>query len=244
MEGVPLLAHSVVVHVVAGGVAAGWDHFQRLLAYEFGSLRLVLVDGGQGGLPAEAAEHLQHPLLGPLRRCHQGTAVSLQQVGIAGVAQDDAIGLVIQLAPVHDPDGRDEGAVVEDFGIGRPDAARARSAQVPEMSEGVAVGNQFLLEEHGRDEHHVRRVADAAPRDVGVVVPVHIPGVHGLRRVAVPDAAQYVAAQRLAVDFLSLPVEKADGVVLFFPNEGRHGRAFDEQLALQPRRAQGAANEL
>ena len=135
MEGMPLLADSIVVHIVAGRVAARRDHFQRLLTYEFGSLRLVLVDGGQGGLPAEAAENLQHPLLGPLRRCHQGTAVALQQVGVAGVAQDDAVGLVIQLAPIDDADGRDQGAVVEDLGIGRPDAARACSPKVPEMGE-------------------------------------------------------------------------------------------------------------
>ena len=83
VEGVPLVAHSVVVHVVAGGVAAGRYRLQGLPADELRCLLLVLPDGCEGSVPAEASEDLQNPFLGPLRRRHQGAAVPLQQVRVA-----------------------------------------------------------------------------------------------------------------------------------------------------------------
>ena len=112
------------------------------------------------------------------------------------------------------------------------------------MGEGMAVGHHLAMEEHRRNEHHVRRVGDAPLGQVRVVVPVQVAGTHRLHRVVVPHAAQDVAAHGVAVDFPAAGVQEAHGVVLLLPNERRHRRALDYQLALQPRGPQRAADQL
>ena len=148
MIGVPPVADSGVVHVIADAEAALGDDLQRLLTDHLGRVGLVGVQGSQGGLFAEACEHLQKPLLGTVGGGHQCPGVSLQQVRVPGVSEDDPVGLVVQLALVDDLDGRNQRAVVEYLGVGRADAAGPGAAQVPEMGERVTVGHDLAFKEH------------------------------------------------------------------------------------------------
>ena len=66
--------------------------------------------------------------MGTIGGGHQCSRVSLQQVRVPGVSEDDSVGLVVQLALVDDLDGRNQRAVVENLGVGRADAAGAGAA--------------------------------------------------------------------------------------------------------------------
>ena len=244
VEGVPLLADPGVVHVVAHRILALRDQLQRLVPHQPPRVGLVFADSRYHGVTPVPLEHLQQPLLRAVGRRHQRPRVALQQVGVPGVAQDDAVGLFVQPAGVDDLDRRHQRPVVEYLRVRRPDAAGPRTAQVPEMGEGMTVGHHLSMEEHRRDEHHVRRVRDAALGQVRVVVPVQVAGLHLLHRIVVPHAAQNVAAHGVAVDLPPAGVQEAHGVVLLLPNERRHRRALDDQLALQPGGPQRTADQL
>ena len=242
--GVPAAAGAVVVHEVSDAEAPLGNDTEGLLPHHGRCVGLVSFQSGQRGLLAEAAEHLQQAFLGPVGGGHQRPGVALKEVRIPGIPEDDPVGLFVQFPLVQDLDWRHQCAVVEYLGVGRADAAGPGAAQVPEMGEGMAVGHRFALEEHGGQEHHIRGVGDAALGDVGVVVPVQVAGGHGLDRVILPDAPDDVAAHVVAVELMAVPVQEADLIGFLLPDEGRHGRALDEQFALQPGRPQGASDQL
>ena len=130
---------------------------------------------------AEAIEQLQHAPLAELAAGQDRADVAPEDVGEAGVAQEDAERLVVEHALAVDADRRDDDALVEDLGgVGR-DAARAHAADVPEVAPGLREGDELAAVEDRRGEDHVRRVRDAAVRAVAVVVPVEIAGTHGRR---------------------------------------------------------------
>ena len=124
MKGVPVISKTSVVHVVAHGIFAFRYQLQGLFAHHAASVRLVVIDGIEHRPFAESVEHFQEAFLGPTRGGHQSTRITFQQIRVARVAENNAVGFVVQSACVNDFDWRNEGAVMKYFCVGRSDASR------------------------------------------------------------------------------------------------------------------------
>ena len=171
--------------------------------------------------------------MGSLGCRHQCLGISLQQVRIPGIAQDDSIGLFVDLTTVDNLDGGHQCAVMEYLRVRRSDATRPGATQVPKMGEGMAIGHYGSFMKHRRYEHHVRGVSDAALGDVWVVVPVQVPLLYGILRVVLPDTTHDVTAHGVAVYLMTPSVQEADGVIFLLTDERRHRSAFDNEFALE-----------
>ena len=227
MKRVPFIANSVVVQIVSDRILAFRDRLQSPLPNKLCGHLLVLAKSSQHRLFPKTPKHFQYTVMGTLSGCHQGPAITFKQIGITRVSQDDPIGFIVKFALVYDLDRRNQGAIVEDIRIGGAYASRTRTAQIPEMPERMAIGNQITFIEYRRDKHHIRSMGDTTFGYIRIVVPIEIIRTYSFRRIIPPNAANYVAPQCLSVYFPSKAIQETNCVVLLFSDERRHGGPLD-----------------
>ena len=112
----PLLGAAVAVEEVVKAPAALRHHLEEELAGPGRRLGDALVEGGEHGVHAVAGAQLGEARVGEPARGHHGAGVAFDQVGQPRVAEEDPVGLLVELALADDAHGRDEEAFVIDLG--------------------------------------------------------------------------------------------------------------------------------
>ena len=136
------------------------DQLEEQLAGARRGLGDALVESGQHRLHPVAAAQLAQARLGEPARGHHRAGVALHQVRQPRVAQEDAVGLLVELPLADDPHRRHEDALVVDLGGVRRDRARAQPADVLVVAEGGGERDQAPGGEDRHREHHVLVVLD------------------------------------------------------------------------------------
>ena len=111
----PLLGAAVAVEEVVKAPAPLRHHPEKELAGPGCRLGDALVEGGEDGVHAVAGAQLGEASVGEPARSHHGASVALDQVGQPRVAQEDPVGLFVELAFADDAHGRDEEPFVIDL---------------------------------------------------------------------------------------------------------------------------------
>ena len=220
--------------------------FEEQLARAAGRLGDAGVEGGEHGGGAVAGEQLAQAQLGQVAGGHHGPGVALDHLGQARVAQEDPVGLLVELPLADDPDGGHEHALVIDLGGVRGDAARAQAADVLVVPEGRGEGHELAVVEHGHHEDHVLMVLHGAVGEVGVVEPVDVARPHGLPRIGPEDGLEHAGTARrdVAGHDAAGDVVDAHEVVLLLLDEGRHRAALHQELHLLDGRGEAAPDDL
>ena len=242
----PRLGAAVAVEEVVEAPLPRRDQLEEELARPRRGLGDALVERGQHRLDPVAAAQLAEAGLGQAARGHHRAGVALHQVRQPRVAQEDAVGLLVELALADDAHRRHEDALVVDLGGVRRDRARAQPADVLVVAEGGGERDQASRVEDRHREDHVLVVLHRPVGDVRVVEPVDVARPHRLERVDLHDRLEHArpAARDVTGHDAAPRVEDPDEVVLLLLDEGRHRAPLHQELHVPDRGGQAAADDL
>ena len=246
VHGLALIRHHVGVDIVAEAKRTVGH-----TAFDFGAQRLLRLrehkfESVFHRIGPEPIHRVFKPPLSKVAGRHEGFQVTPHHVGEARVACENAEHFLVQNALGHHFDRWDQDAFLKRAGRLRADAARDRTADIPEMPPGFCEGEKLVVMEDRRQEHHVGQMRNAAARAIGVVIDVEVAVGHRLTRIMLEHAFDKIAGQGQAGgdDELAVAVQERGEKILLFANERAHRGAVDQRFHLLAGRPQRAGDQL
>ena len=192
------------------------------------------VHGPGHDIRAERLAELRHAPCAEPGRAHLATQIADHHVGYPAVVADDRLDFGVDAVGGPHADRRHQESVMEDLARRRAGRTRHQPADIGLVGDAHPEGDQPSLVEGGRRDHEIGDVAVA--RLVGVVADEAVAVAHGLRRVALEDAADRLGIEQRMVlqpaadhDHAAGAVGQPRGAVLGFA-ENRRVAAMEQRM--------------